>query len=104
MGITWIWEIQRPRLARDTHENVPHSGRILTDLRKLNAVLKKPPAHWVDSVLDAKDLSSEVPVGSTHFLGCDISDAFSTCKLTERAQKLCVWELNGRYFMCLGGP
>ena len=78
--------------------------RILTDLRKLNAVLKKPPAHWVDSVLDAKDLSTEVPVGSTHFLGCDIYDAFSTCKLTERAQKLCVCELNGRYFMYLGGP
>ena len=78
--------------------------RILTDLRKLNAVLKKPPAHWVDSVLDARDLSAEVPVGSTHFLGCDISDAFSTCKLTERAQKLCVCELNGRYFMYLGGP
>ena len=78
--------------------------RILTDLRKLNAVLKKPPAHWVDSVLDARELSKEVPPGSTHFLGCDISDAFSTCKLTERAQKLCVVELNGRFFMYMGGP
>ena len=78
--------------------------RILTDLRKLNAVLKKPPAHWVDSVPDARDPSAEVPVGSTYFLGCDISDAFSTCKLTERARRLCVCELNGRYFMYLGGP
>ena len=30
--------------------------RILTDLRKLTAVLKKPPAHWVYSVLDAREL------------------------------------------------
>ena len=52
--------------------------RILTNLRKPNAVLEKPPAHWVDSVLDARDLSAEVPAGSTHFLGCDISGAFST--------------------------
>ena len=75
--------------GRDWPGTLMRMYRILTDLRKLNAVLKKPPAHWVDSVLDAKDLSTEVPVGSTHFLGCDISDAFSTCKLTERAQKLC---------------
>ena len=80
--------------------------RILTDLRNLNAVLKNPPAHWVDSVVDASELSKEVPPGSTHFLGCNISDAFSTCKFefTERAQKLCAVELNGRFFVYLGGP
>ena len=77
---------------------------ILTDLRKLNAVLKKPPAHWVDSVVDARELSKEVPPASTHSLGCDISDAFSTCKPAERAPKLCVVELNGCFFMYLGGP
>ena len=63
--------------GRDWPGTLMRMYRILTDLRKLNAVLKKPPAHWVDSVSDARDLSAEVPVGSTHFLGCDISDAFS---------------------------
>ena len=78
--------------------------RILSDLRKLNAAIKKPPAHWVDSVVDARELAREVPSGSQFFLPCDISDAFSTCRLTERAQKLCVIELNGKFFMYLGGP
>ena len=78
--------------------------RILSDLRKLNAVIKKPPAHWVDSVVDSRELAREVPMGSRYFLQCDISDAFSTCELTDRAQKLCVIELNGRFFMYLGGP
>jgi len=58
--------------------------RLLADLRKLNTVLKKPPAHWVDSIQDAR----EIPAGTQYFLPCDISDAFSTCELTEQAQKL----------------
>ena len=78
--------------------------RLLLDLRKLNAALKKPPAHWLYSIQDAHELAQEVPTGTQHFLPCDIADAFSTCKLTPRAQKLCVIELNGRFFMYLGGP
>ena len=38
--------------------------RLLSDLRKLNAALKKPPAHWLDSIQDARELAQEVPPGT----------------------------------------
>ena len=82
--------------------------RSLSDLRKLNPALKKPPAHWLDSIQDARELAQDVPPGTQYFLPCDnvISDAFSTMMQanTSRAQKLCVIELNGRVVMYLGGP
>ena len=58
----------------------------------------------MDSCRDARQLTTEIPAGTKKFLPCDVGDAFSTCKLTKRAQKLCVIELNGRCFMYKGGP
>lgn len=59
--------------------------RLLADLSKLNAVLKKPPAHWVDSIQDSREIPNAIPVGAGYFLPCGISGAFSTCELTDRA-------------------
>ena len=94
----------QPKEGRDYEGTDLPQVRLLFDGRQANAACKGPPWHHYESCPTQANMASRVPLGSKYFCFYDLSDAFHTCNLTERAQKLLTVQFDNELYQYCGGP
>ena len=78
--------------------------RLLMDLRSLNSCLLPSPAHWIYASPDQASMCQFIPIGTTHMISCDLSDAFHTAIVHPDSRNLLIGQIAGRYVKYIGGP
>ena len=97
----------KPHVLHNTPSHNKKSARqmvrLLADSRYLNATMKPPAAHHLNSCPTQWDMCIRVPTTARFFRAYDIADAFHSCKVAAHCLKYTVVQFGDRFVQYTGG-